>query len=101
MFSLPEVRESRLAFLSQVLCQDPLEGFFGCQRQRGGTSDNPSVQEFFKNTAALRVVNSFCRNSVRGNCRGSNQGERSHSVLSQQELTPIPRATKRRRLYTQ
>ena len=43
-------------FLSNNLCQDPLENFFGCQRQRGGNSDNPTVQDFFNNTQALRVV---------------------------------------------
>ena len=69
LFSLPEVQRNKLAFLSNNLCQDPLENFFGSQRQRGGTSDNPNVKEFFKNTAALRVVNSFCRGSARGNCR--------------------------------
>ena len=38
-------------------------------RQRGDTSDNPSVAEFQKITQALRVINSFCRGPVRGNCR--------------------------------
>ena len=51
------------------LCQDPLELFFGCQRQRGGTSDNPNVLEFCQNSQALRVVDTFCRGPVRGNCR--------------------------------
>ena len=60
LFSLPEVKEEKLAFLSVNISQDPLENFFGCQRQRGGTSDNPSVSEFYNNTQALRVVNSFC-----------------------------------------
>ena len=59
MFSLPEVKDNHLAFLSQNLCQDPVEKFFGCQRQRGDTSDNPNVQEFYNNTGALWVVNSF------------------------------------------
>ena len=58
-------------FLSNNLCQDPLENFFGCQRQRGGTSDNPTVQDFFNNTQALRVVNSMCRGPVGSNCRGA------------------------------
>jgi hypothetical protein len=49
-----------LAFLSNHLCQDPLEKYFGCQRQRGGTNENPTVESFLKNTEALRVVNSFC-----------------------------------------
>ena len=65
LFSLPGVK----SFLSQRLCQDPLESFFGCQRQRGGTSDNPNVLDFCRNTQALRVVNSFCRPPKRGNCR--------------------------------
>ena len=47
VFSLPEVKENQLALLSQHICQDPLENFFGCQRQRGGTSDNPSAQEYY------------------------------------------------------
>ena len=45
--------------------------FFGCQWQRGGTHDNPTVKEFQQNTHALRVVNSFCRPVVKGNCRGN------------------------------
>ena len=54
VFSLPEVKENQLALLSQHICQDPLENFFGCQRQRGGTSDNPSAQEYYRNAQALR-----------------------------------------------
>ena len=50
-----------MGFLSNRICQDPPENIFGCQRQRGGTTDNPNVAEFLKNTQALRVVNSFCR----------------------------------------
>ena len=33
LFCLPEVQGEKLAFLSGVLSQDPLENFFGCQRQ--------------------------------------------------------------------
>lgn len=77
LFSLPEVIESKLEFLSCHLNQDPLESYFGCQRQRGGTSDNPTVKEFFDNTSALRIVDSFCRNTVRGNCRGNTSLEQN------------------------
>jgi hypothetical protein len=69
IFALTEVQEHNLEFLSNHICQDPLESFFGCQRQRGGTSDNPSVSEFYQNTQALRVIDSFCRDPIRGNCR--------------------------------
>ena len=51
LFKIPGVN----SFLSQRLCQDPLERFFGIQRQRGGVHDNPSAREFMKNTQVLRV----------------------------------------------
>jgi hypothetical protein len=84
LFSLPEVKDKKdqkLAFLSNNLCQDPLEQFFGCQRQRGGTSDNPNVLEFCQNTQALRVIDSFCRAPVRGNCRKSNRHKENNNSL--------------------
>ena len=66
IFSQPGVT----SFLSQRLCQDPIEKFFSCQRQRGGTNENPTVPEFYENTQGLRVVNSFCKHNASGNCRG-------------------------------
>lgn len=86
LFSLPEVKDKKMAFLSNRICQDPLEKFFGCQRQVGGTNDNPSVHEFFKNTETLRVVNSFCRGPIRGNCRGS----------AETDSLPIPKRSSKR-----
>ena len=86
LFSQPVVTNNKLAFLSQNICQDPLENYFGCQRQRGGTSDNPSVHEYYQNTEALRVIDSFCRNTVRGNCRGVNKAP-SHDPSSHLALT--------------
>ena len=86
LFSIDGVK----VFLSEHLCQDPLENFFGCQRQRGGTHDNPSVKEFINNTQALRVINTFCRGPVRGNCRAH-----SSKPDLEKENAPIP---KRRRI---
>ena len=83
LYSQPEVTNNKLAFLSQNICQDPLENYFGCQQQRGGTSDNPSVQEYYQNTEALRVIDSFCRNPVRGNCRGVNKASPIEDSCSQ------------------
>ena len=71
VFSLPELKKNKIALLSCHLCQEPLENFFGCQRQRGGTNDNPNALEFSQNTQALRVVDSFCWEPVIGNCRGT------------------------------
>lgn len=65
LFTLPDVKVS----FSRRICQDPLEKFFGCQRQIGRTHDNPTVKEFQQNTQTLRVVNTVCRGSVKANCR--------------------------------
>ena len=65
LLSLPDV----ISFLSQRLCQDLSESFFELQRQRGVVHDNPNVFEFTKNTQALRVINSVCKSSSKGNCR--------------------------------
>ena len=66
LFTVPGVQ----CFLSQRLSQDPLERFFGAQRQRGCVNDNPNVAEFAKNTQTIRVVNLCCQGVKRGNCRG-------------------------------
>ena len=69
LFTVPGVE----VFFSCHICQDPLEKFFGNQRQIGGTHDNTTVYDFQKNTQPLRVVNSFCRGTVKGNCRGNDE----------------------------
>ena len=86
VFTIPGVN----SFLSEKLCQDPLEKFLGCQRQRGGVNENPTVNEFCKNTQALRVVNSLCQNVSQGNCRGKRPG-----LYDGQENTPLLK----RRIY--
>ena len=53
IFTIPGVT----VFLSNKICQDSLENFFGQQRQRGRVHENPSVSDFLKNTQALRVIN--------------------------------------------
>ena len=39
--------------LSEVFSQDPLEIYFSRQRHHGGNCENPSVQDFYHNTATL------------------------------------------------
>lgn len=92
MFTVPEVT----VFMSNRICQDLLEQFFGQQRQRGRTHENPNAAEFLKNTQALRVINSTCA-GIRGNCRGSNNrnGKRK-TVLTKVNTAPL---SKRRRKY--
>ena len=57
---MPDVK----SFLSQRICQDPLERFFGCQRQQGGVHDNPNAWEFMKNTQALCVIRSIAKEAT-------------------------------------
>ena len=91
LFTLPGVK----CFLSERISQDPLEKFFGNQRQRGGVNENPNVKEFCQNTQALRVINTVCKD-VQGNCRGS---KRAREIDSLQENTPLKkRKTNRKKL---
>ena len=62
------MKQNKLAFLSNFICQGPLEIFFGCQRQQGATNDDATVHQFLDNTRTLRVVDSFSRGPVKGNC---------------------------------
>lgn len=64
VFTIPGVT----IFFSNRLCQDFIENFFGQQRQRGRTHENPNANQFIKNSQALRVINSTCA-TIRGNCR--------------------------------
>ena len=40
-------------FLTERFCQDPVEEFFGKQRQLGRRSDNPDINQFSYNIAML------------------------------------------------
>ena len=86
VFTIPGVK----LFLSNRLCQDPIEKFFGQQRQRGAVNENPNARDFIKNTQALRVVNGACRD-VKGNCRGS------ATVPVPQEVRPMPKRRYKRK----
>ena len=70
-------------FSSEHISQDPLEKFFGCQRQRGRTNENP--------TNAFWVINSVAGHVQKGNCSG-----RKHIVDVEAENVPLP---KRRRKH--
>ena len=75
VFTIPGVK----VFLSNRICQDPLENFFGQQRQRGRVNENPNALEFLRNTQALRIVNVDCK-TVRGNCRGEKKGKKRKPI---------------------
>ena len=79
VLSFVEVTEMLLSvpgvqfLLSEKFCQDPLESYFGKQRYRGGSSDNPSVKEFIDNAVSLRVQGSAALEPLRGNCSRKQQ----------------------------
>ena len=83
IFTIPGVS----AFLSDRICQYPLENVFGQQRQQGRVNENPNAREFTKNTQTMRIVNGLCSN-VRGNCRGGSvEGNTESPKLSLQKRT--------------
>ena len=92
LFTIPGVK----CFLSRKICQDPLEKFFGCQRQMGGTHNNPTVKEFAQNTQALCVVSNFCRQVVKGNCRGNKRSKRDDEEEIENCNHPLPKRSKSR-----
>jgi hypothetical protein len=67
VFAQPGIK----AFLTERISQDPLEKFFGVQRQRGRVNENPCVREFCHNTQALRVIGTVCGQVSKGNTRGN------------------------------
>ena len=82
--------------LSERLCQDPLESFFGKQRAAGGRNDNPTVQQFCDNTVTLRVQQSAALEPLRGNCR-----KRSRPVdCALVDETPLPKRSRKTNHYT-
>lgn len=73
--------------LTEKFNQDPLESFFGKQRMRGGSNDNPNVATFLKNTTSLRIQGALSMKPIRGNCR------RGKAKLQEIEVddTPLPK----------
>ena len=46
-------------FLTECFCQDPVEEFFGKQRQLGRRSDNPDINQFGHNSNDISSGQSF------------------------------------------
>ena len=77
------------AILSDKINQDPLEKFFGVQRQRGKSNEHPNMLQFCHNTQALRVVNSVSLHVTRGNTRGNKST--NEDEISDEPLAKRPR----------
>ena len=83
--------QSVKVFLSEKLNQDPLEKFFGCQRQRGRVNENPTAAEFVKNMQSLRVINSICVNKI---TRGTKR--KSYDLESSDLHKPLKKRSRKR-----
>ena len=89
IFKIPGVT----CFLTEKLSQDPLEKFFGCQRQQGRTNDNPKVHEFLSNTQSLRIIDSINVHEITGNCRGTKR--KAYDLESVDLNRPLKRRKRR------
>ena len=78
------------ALFSERFNQDPLESFFGKQRQHGGYCENPTVRDFIHGTQSLRVQGALAKDPIRGNTRKAQRNDTSVII----DDTPLP---KRRR----
>ena len=76
---------------NRLCCQDKLEQFFGNQRQKGGTNDNPTVRQFQYNTSALRVARSMALAPVNGNCRRQRKTKIGELEVDNTPLSKRPR----------
>ena len=61
--------------LTERFCQDPVEEFFGKQRQLGRRSDNSDINQFGYNSNTIRTERSISCQS--GNTRGRKDRKRS------------------------
>ncbi len=84
-----------LYLLSEKLSQDPLENYFGKQRQRGGRNENPNVKQCLTNAASLRIQGSMALNPVRGNCRKRFSKIDEQSAIEESVQTPLPKRKKK------
>jgi len=85
-----------MTFLSKKLDQNPLEKFFGCQRQRGRANGNSTAAEFVKNTQSLQVINSICVKSITGNCCGMKH--KSYDLESGDLSKPLKKRTRKQNI---
>ncbi|XP_065643186.1 uncharacterized protein LOC136074894 [Hydra vulgaris] len=56
--------------LSEKFTQDPLEEYFSKQRRRGGSNDNPSLNEFNRNFLGLNITGDCLIKALNGNYCG-------------------------------
>ena len=81
-----------LFLFSERFNQDPLESFFGQQRARGGSSDNPNVDTFLHNAQAICVQRSLAAG------HGGNVQKRGRQWTDETEVLSRPLCKRPRRV---
>ena len=76
--------------LSHKFNQDPLEMYFSKQRSAGGSSDNPTAEDFGHRMMAFHVS----RAAVRALKRANVQKDSEEKVLPSVDDTPLPKRPK-------
>ena len=70
--------------LTERLCQDPVEEYFGSQRKLGRRNDNPDIRTFGYNDNTIRVQRTISCNS--GNTRGRQDKRRAWEQVTDDRL---------------
>eukprot|EP00794_Sanderia_malayensis_P001207 gene1207-583_t len=78
--------------LTNKLCQDPVEEYFGRQRAIGRRSENPSMREFGYNDNKLRIQRSIV--PLKGNTKGREKCA-NETRCFEIDNTPLPKRKKR------
>ena len=70
--------------LTERFCQDPVEEYFGHQRQLCKRNDNPDIRMFGNNANTLRIQYSVSVQS--GNTRGRRDKSKAWEAVSEEKL---------------
>ena len=79
--------------LTNKLCQDPVEEYFGRQRAIGRRCDNPSMREFGYNDNKLRIQRSIL--PLQGNTKGRKK-DRNETIWHEVDNNLLPRRKKQK-----
>ena len=70
--------------LTERFCQDPVEEYFGKQRQLGRRSDNPDIHQFGYNSNTIRIERSISCQS--GNTKGRKDTKKAWEQVTDAKL---------------
>lgn len=79
--------------LPDKLNQDPLEEHFGRQRMKGGSNENPNLQDYQYTEMKLQVAKSTAIKVMRGNTRGRKD---DYQKIDIHDMTPLPKRQKKK-----